>query len=228
MSCLCNSYVCHYFKLKNFTKWSFSFWCSCVFTRNLQNIHTTKLQTVSVRGFWPHLHAHPSPLSAPTRVQVCKFAKLLISHFYKRISARNCTNSIHTKYEIKEETRVQKYVNAPVGLRRIWSRTHLVPGLPVPHFQSPCTKGPQLFGPSGQMVPIQLGPPGQTVPPKLVPLDKRSPSKSVPMDKWSPENWSPWTNGPQKIGPHGQTVPQKLVPLDKRSPKNWSLWTSGP
>ena len=43
----------------------------------------------------------------------------------------------------------------------IWSRTHLVPGLPVPPFLSPWKNGPQLIGPSGQMVPIQFGHPGK-------------------------------------------------------------------
>ena len=45
-------------------------------------------------------------------------------------------------------------------LRRIWSQTHLVPGLLVPHFLSPWINGPQKFGPHGQMVPNQFGPPG--------------------------------------------------------------------
>ena len=49
-------------------------------------------------------------------------------------------------------------------LRLIWSRTHLIPGLPVPHFLSPWTNGPQKFGPHGQMVPNQFGPPGKMVP----------------------------------------------------------------
>ena len=54
-------------------------------------------------------------------------------------------------------------------LRLIWSRTHLIPGLPVPHFLSPWTNGPKKFGPQGQMVPNQFGPPGQTVPIKVGP-----------------------------------------------------------
>ena len=81
--------------------------------------------------------------------------------------------------------------NCEYWLWRNWSRTHLIPGLPVPHirspnfwslwtkvpslFRSPLTDGlpkigppgqrvPCQFGPSGQMVPKQFGPPGQTVP----------------------------------------------------------------
>ena len=83
-------------------------------------------------------------------------------------------------------------------LQLIWSQTHLIPGLPVPHFLSPRTNGPQKFGPHGQMVPnqfdppgqtvsIKFGPPGQMVPKNLVPLDKWSPTNLVPLDKWSLE-----------------------------------------
>ena len=64
-----------------------------------------------------------------------------------------------------------------LGLRRIWSRTHLIPGLPVLHFLSPWTNDPH----------------------KIDPLDKRSLSNLVPMDNWSPIMWSPWKNGPQPI-----------------------------
>ena len=41
-------------------------------------------------------------------------------------------------------------------LRRIWSRTHLIPGLPVPHFLSPWTNNPHKIDPPGQTVPIKL------------------------------------------------------------------------
>jgi hypothetical protein len=49
------------------------------------------------------------------------------------------------------------------------------------------TIGPQLIGPSGQMVPNQFCPHGQMVPKNLVPLDKWSPTKLVPLEKWSLE-----------------------------------------
>ena len=53
------------------------------------------------------------------------------------------------------------------GLQCIWSQTHLIPGLPVPHFLStwtngpqqiwsPWTNGPQKFSPHGQTVPKQF------------------------------------------------------------------------
>ena len=76
------------------------------------------------------------------------------------------------------------WFHAKSGLRRIWSRTHLIPGLPVPDFLSPWTNGPQQiwspwkngppkFGPPGQMVPNQFGPciSGSLQP---VPLDKQN------------------------------------------------------
>ena len=45
-------------------------------------------------------------------------------------------------------------------LRHIWSRTHLIPGIPVPQLipldkRSP---DPQKFGPPGLMIPNQFGP----------------------------------------------------------------------
>ena len=101
-------------------------------------------------------------------------------------------------------------------LRRIWSRTHLISGLPVPHFLSSWTNNPHKIDPPGQTVPIKFGPHGQMVPKNLVPLDK-----------WSPRIWSPWTNGPQEFGPPGQMVPNQFgshlsgspqpVPLDERN-----------
>merc|ERR1719278_1814344 len=84
-------------------------------------------------------------------------------------------------------------------LRLIWSRTHLIPGLPVPHVLSPWANGPQKFGPHGQMVPNQFGPPAKTVPNQFGPPGKTVPMKFGPMDKWSPKIWFPWTNGPQPI-----------------------------
>ena len=80
-------------------------------------------------------------------------------------------------------------------LRLIWSRTHLIPGLPVPHFLSPWTNGPQKFGPHGQMVPNQFGPPGQTVPIKFGPHGQMVPNQ---------------------FGPHTSKSSQ-LVPLDKQN-----------
>ena len=79
-------------------------------------------------------------------------------------------------------------------LQLIWSRTHLIPGLQVPHFLSLWTNGPQKFGPHGQMVPNQFGPPGQTVPIKFGP-----PGQMVP----------------NQFGPHISKSSQ-LVPLDKQ------------
>ena len=79
----------------------------------------------------------------------------------------------------------------PKGLRCNWSRAHLIPGLPVPHFLSPWTNGPPKFGPHGQMVPKQFGPPGQTVPNKFGPPGQMVPKNLVPLDKWSPTNLVP-------------------------------------
>ena len=45
-----------------------------------------------------------------------------------------------------------------IRLRRIWSRTHLIPGLPVPHFLSPWTNDPHKIDTPGQMVPKNLVP----------------------------------------------------------------------
>ena len=71
-------------------------------------------------------------------------------------------------------------------LRLIWSRTHLVPGLLVPHFLFPWTKlSPKIW----------------------------SPWTNGPQPIWSPwtngphQIWSPWTNGPQPIwSPYFQII----------------------
>ena len=63
------------------------------------------------------------------------------------------------------------------GPKRIWS----------PDISS-STIGPQLIGPSGQMVPNQFSSHGQMVPNNLFPRYKWSPTNLVPMDKWSPTN----------------------------------------
>ena len=76
-------------------------------------------------------------------------------------------------------------------LRLIWSRIHLIPGLPVPHFLSPWTNGPQKFGSHGLMVPNQFGPPGQTVPIQFGPQGQTVLKNLVPLDKWSPTNLVP-------------------------------------
>ena len=59
----------------------------------------------------------------------------------------------------------------PDRLRCIWSQTHLIPGLLVPHFLFPWTNDPHKIDPPGQMVPIKFGPHGQMVPKNLVTLD---------------------------------------------------------
>ena len=61
----------------------------------------------------------------------------------------------------------------------IWWRTHLIPGLPVPHFLSPWTNNPHKIDPHGQLVSIKFGPHEQMVPQNLVPLDKWSPTNLV-------------------------------------------------
>ena len=72
-----------------------------------------------------------------------------------------------------------KFKFAKLRLRRIWSRTHLIPGLPIPHFLSPWINDPLKIDPPGQTVPIKFGPSGQMVPKNLVPLDKWSLEYSV-------------------------------------------------
>ena len=69
---------------------------------------------------------------------------------------------------------LEKIKSAFLGQRRIWSRIHLIPGHPVPHFLSPWTNDPHKIDPPGQTVPIKFGPHGQMV----------------------PQNLDPWTNGP--------------------------------
>ena len=81
----------------------------------------------------------------------------------------------------------------------IWSQTHLIPRLPVPHFLSPWTYDPHKIDPPGQTVPIKFGPQGQMVPKNLVPLH--------------------WTNGPKKFGPPGQMVPNQFGPHISGSPQ---------
>ena len=77
-------------------------------------------------------------------------------------------------------------------LRPIWSRTHLIPGLPVPHFLSPWTNNPHKIDPHGQLVSIKFG----------------------PMNKWSPKIWSPGQIVPNQFGLHISRSPQ-AVTLDK-------------
>ena len=79
-------------------------------------------------------------------------------------------------------------------LRRIWSQTHLIPGLPVPDTLSPWTNNPHKIDPPRQMVPNKFGPYGQMVPKNLAPLDKLSPANSVPVFL-DPYSLSSWTNG---------------------------------
>ena len=68
-------------------------------------------------------------------------------------------------------------------LQRIWSRTPLIPGLPVPHFLSPWTNDPHKIDPPGQTVPIKF-----------------SPQKFGPQDKWSANQFGPHISGsPQSV-----------------------------
>ena len=87
---------------------------------------------------------------------------------------------------------------ADPGLELIWSRTHLIPGLLVPHFLSPWTCGPQKFGPPGQMVPKQFGLPGQTVPNRFGPPEQMVPQNFVPIFP-NHHSLSPWTNRILKV-----------------------------
>ena len=94
-------------------------------------------------------------------------------------------------------------------LRRIWSRTHLNPGLPVPDFLSPWTNDPHKidppgqtvpikFGPHGQMVPNQFGPPGQMVP-RIFCLSRGTSCDDLEI--WGP-NWlgTICPGGPKSLG----------------------------
>ena len=72
-------------------------------------------------------------------------------------------------------------------LQRIWSQTHLIPGLPVANLLSPWTNNPHLIDPFRQMVPWKngpqnFGPPRQMVPNQFGPHISGSP-QTVPLDK---------------------------------------------
>ena len=68
-------------------------------------------------------------------------------------------------------------------LPHIWSKTHLIPGLPVPLFLSPWTNDPHKIGPPGQkMVPNKFGPHEQMVLYQFGPRTSESP-QPIPLDK---------------------------------------------
>ena len=69
-------------------------------------------------------------------------------------------------------------------LPHIWSKTHLIPGLPVPLFLSPWTNDPHKIYPTGQMVPNLFCPPGQMEPNQFSPCISGSP-QPVPLNKWN-------------------------------------------
>ena len=113
--------------------------------------------------------------------------KLLSNHFCSIINSAGM--SITTCFTLTvpwAQARTNQLQDWYWRLRRIWSQTHLIPGLRIPNFLSPWTNNP-----------LKIDPPGQR----------------VLMEKWSPKVWSPWTNGPQPIwSPHFR-IPTACPPI---------------
>ena len=101
------------------------------------------------------------------------------------------------------------HVGCWARLRLIWSRTHLIPGLPVPYFLSPWTNNPHKIDPLGQTSNFRL---------RLI----WSRTHLVP-GLLVPHFLSPWTNNPHKIDPPGQMVHNQFGPCISGSPQPVTL-----
>ena len=77
---------------------------------------------------------------------------------YASIQMRLTKGSIHTQSLLSAQRDGGRSNNVEGRLRRILSRSHLIPRLPVPHFLSPWTNDPHKINPHGEKVPIKFGP----------------------------------------------------------------------